>query len=196
LKSVPSQSTVSRKKTSSVELVTRARIARGCSADLSDCAATRLLHAQGAVQRAGKLRVAARKTQRDAILFAPMEHWECGSVRRKNRQRVAASRDFSPYQKARDDFLAEPFAASWAHATVFGTRTIIAAPRESQSDSLGALAGVVWTVREIDSAHIPGSHGPRCLVYENSEVVRRIWIFPETWMTMPADALLRLAAIS
>jgi hypothetical protein len=129
------------------------------------------------------------------VLVAPMQRSDSGSVRRQERQRTAAAEELSPFRKSRDDKHDEPHATFWAHAVVFGTRTIIALPREN-NDGRGGLAGTVWTVREVDTRHIPGSRGPRCLVYENSEIVRRVWLFPTTWVTLSADELLRLAAIT
>jgi hypothetical protein len=52
--------------------------------------------------------------------------------------------------------------------------------------------GVAWTVRELDTRGVPGARGPRCLVFEHPELVRRLWTYPVTWTALSDAALLRL----
>lgn len=49
-----------------------------------------------------------------------------------------------------------------------------------------------WHVREVDARGVPGSRGPRCLIFENPEIIRRLWKYPSNWLTLSDDALLRV----
>src|SRR4051794_35182356 len=50
---------------------------------------------------------------------------------------------------------------------------------------------MVWDVREADARDVPGARGPRCLIFESPEVVRRVWVFPANWRELDDDALWR-----
>lgn len=41
--------------------------------------------------------------------------------------------------------------------------------------------GRSWNVREVASPDVPPTHGPRCLVFESAEAVRRVWSYPDVW---------------
>ena len=49
------------------------------------------------------------------------------------------------------------------------------------------------TIREIDAQTIPGARAPRCLVFENHTVVRRLWDVPASWRSLSVAALFCLA---
>ena len=75
----------------------------------------------------------------------------------------------------------------WADARVYAARRI--PPKETD-------VGEVFTVRELDARAMPGAHGPRCLVFENHSVVRRVWHYPDDWRRMSDAALLAVAGLS
>ena len=50
--------------------------------------------------------------------------------------------------------------------------------------------GTTWHVKEIDASALPGNRGPRCLIFETQELMRRIWHYPERWYELPDAALL------
>jgi len=56
--------------------------------------------------------------------------------------------------------------------------------------------GVEWRVREVNAAHVPGSHGGRCLIFDSDMTVRRVWDYPATWMTLADEDLWHLATIN
>jgi hypothetical protein len=49
-----------------------------------------------------------------------------------------------------------------------------------------------WTVREVNAAAVPGAAAPRCLICESDDVVRRIWRYPDNWLGLSDDDLLRI----
>lgn len=49
-----------------------------------------------------------------------------------------------------------------------------------------------WTVREVDAHRTPGAPTTSCLICESSDVVRRLWRYPENWRSLPDDELWRL----
>lgn len=49
-----------------------------------------------------------------------------------------------------------------------------------------------WTVREISTDAVPGAAAPRCLICESDDVVRRIWRYPENWVDLTDDELMRI----
>lgn len=53
--------------------------------------------------------------------------------------------------------------------------------------------GRYWTVFERTCADLPASRGPTCLVFECSEVVRRLWSYPDDWRSLDCEALERLS---
>jgi hypothetical protein len=75
----------------------------------------------------------------------------------------------------------------WASVRVHEVRSVV--------DAGDASRGATWTVRELDTRGLPGARGDRCLVFENHEVVRRVWTFPAAWATLADAALLRLAGL-
>ena len=46
-----------------------------------------------------------------------------------------------------------------------------------------------WIVREVNSAHVPGSRGARCLVFSSADVVRRVWRYPPNWRVLDDQVL-------
>ena len=53
--------------------------------------------------------------------------------------------------------------------------------------------GLVWTVTERDAGGVPGSRGPRCLVFSSQEAVRRVWEYPIGWRDLLTPALIALS---
>ena len=53
--------------------------------------------------------------------------------------------------------------------------------------------GVQWTVTECDGSQVPGSRGPRCLIFASPEAIRRVWEVPPDWYTLPDAALFALS---
>jgi hypothetical protein len=49
-----------------------------------------------------------------------------------------------------------------------------------------------WRVREVDTTHVPGARGPRCLIFEADGVVRRVWNYPASWAELSDSDLWRL----
>jgi hypothetical protein len=49
-----------------------------------------------------------------------------------------------------------------------------------------------WSIREVDTNTLPGASGPRCLICESDDVVRRVWRYPENWPSLTDDELLDL----
>ena len=49
-----------------------------------------------------------------------------------------------------------------------------------------------WTVREVDAPRIPGAPTTSCLICESSDVVRRLWRYPQNWRSLTDDELWRL----
>jgi hypothetical protein len=52
--------------------------------------------------------------------------------------------------------------------------------------------GQRWQVRELDASHVPGARSDRCLICESTEVIRRLWSYPNDWVTLDDQALFRL----
>jgi hypothetical protein len=49
-----------------------------------------------------------------------------------------------------------------------------------------------WLVREVSADAVPGASAPRCLICESDDVVRRIWRYPENWLELSDDELMRI----
>ena len=49
-----------------------------------------------------------------------------------------------------------------------------------------------WTVREMDARGVPGARAPTCLICESTEVIRRLWDYPNDWRKLDDAALVRL----
>lgn len=56
---------------------------------------------------------------------------------------------------------------------------------------VAVYAGRSWTIREMETDKLPWALADRCLICEDGSVVRRFWVYPEDWRTMPADDLAR-----
>jgi hypothetical protein len=56
------------------------------------------------------------------------------------------------------------------------------------------VAGVAWRVVDRAAAHVPGSRGPRCLIFLSVGLVRRVWIFPARWRLLTPHELEALMA--
>jgi hypothetical protein len=55
------------------------------------------------------------------------------------------------------------------------------------------IDGVLWSVREVDAARVPGARGERCLLFETEGVIRRVWSYPDDWRSVPDETLRILA---
>ena len=53
--------------------------------------------------------------------------------------------------------------------------------------------GVLWTVTERNAENVPGSRGPRCLIFASTEAVRRVWIYPPGWRDLLTPSLIALS---
>ena len=38
-----------------------------------------------------------------------------------------------------------------------------------------------WTLREMDARSVPGARAATCLICESTEVIRRLWNYPDDW---------------
>jgi hypothetical protein len=74
----------------------------------------------------------------------------------------------------------DPIDPSWAHSRVITIRNLVDGE------------GIEWIVRELDAANTPGRQNARCLVFENHQLVRRIWHFPPHWGSLSDAALIAL----
>jgi hypothetical protein len=119
-----------------------------------------------------------------------------GRVVRRAARRPQAAATAGPSGDTPDAPGAPP--ARWAGATVYAERTIAGPDRDLPREGIpGDPAGQgTWRVRELDARGRPGAQGPRCLVFEHHEIVRRVWQYPATWVTLPVAALLRLAGLA
>lgn len=52
---------------------------------------------------------------------------------------------------------------------------------------------VLWIVTERDADDVPGSRGPRCLVFSSSEALRRVWRYPAAWRDLLTPSLIALS---
>src|SRR4051812_23417687 len=107
-------------------------------------------------------------------------------IRPSERRRNAAAEETRDSRTKTDELPLD----EWAHASVFASRIVQGLVDDPDGESVNEAN---WTVREIDARNIPGALGPRCLVFESVEMVRRLWVYPAAWMSLPARALLRLA---
>lgn len=116
----------------------------------------------------------ARHAGREPFMAVPA----MGSLRRTADRVVAAS------ESRRTEGQPSSAARRWARAVVVAERTVMDAGRHP------------WTVRELDTRDAPGAAAPRCLVFENSEVVRRLWRYPADWLALPDGDLLAIVQAS
>lgn len=49
-----------------------------------------------------------------------------------------------------------------------------------------------WTVREMDARDVPGARAPSCLICESTEVIRRLWDYPDDWRKLDDAELAKL----
>jgi hypothetical protein len=54
--------------------------------------------------------------------------------------------------------------------------------------------GTTWRVREMDADTLPGARGARCLVFDSGRSMRRSWVVPDDWRTMPEATLAALVS--
>jgi hypothetical protein len=101
----------------------------------------------------------------------------------------------APERRAPSD--APDAAEQWAGAKVYAIRSLTeSAGAEGDAGAERAeAADPSWRVRELDTSELPGARGHRCLVFENHQVVRRVWVYPASWMTMPVADLLQLVRV-
>jgi hypothetical protein len=153
----------------------------------------RALALQDAVETARELRRAAR--DRAAFLRAvrrlpPVAALVIGTASR----RATHAGEWRSLRAARHDRVAssghEPeavLARVWAGRLVLRVREVVCATEDT--DQLG------WTVRELDARDAPGAGAATCLVFENHQIVRRLWAFPADWAALGDGALLRVAGL-
>jgi hypothetical protein len=48
---------------------------------------------------------------------------------------------------------------------------------------------VHWSLREVDARRVPGARAPKCLICESTDVIRRLWVYPDDWKSLTDDAL-------
>jgi hypothetical protein len=65
-------------------------------------------------------------------------------------------------------------------------------PAAARRTVIDASTGHAWQVWEVDTTHMPGARGPRCLIFDGREVIRRVWSVPDDWRGMTDEGLLRL----
>jgi len=53
--------------------------------------------------------------------------------------------------------------------------------------------GVYWTVTERDATDLPGTRGPRCLIFASPEAIHRVWEFPAGWRDLSTQSLIALS---
>lgn len=53
--------------------------------------------------------------------------------------------------------------------------------------------GLLWSVTERNTENVPGSRGPRCLIFASTEAVRRVWIYPAGWRDLLTSSLIALS---
>jgi hypothetical protein len=54
-------------------------------------------------------------------------------------------------------------------------------------------SGISWTVREIDGKDVPAARGERCLIFECTNAVRRVWRYPRHWRELKDPELAKLS---
>ena len=81
----------------------------------------------------------------------------------------------------------DPNAKVWGLAPVLAARSLYA---------MDLLHPGEWVVRELDTRAVPWASAPRCLVFENDDVVRRLWRYPSNWLTITDRALLALVGVT
>lgn len=185
-----------------------ARRAGGRRTNLSHRARARALceRAISAIDRAGelgaklrRLNSAARRECRRALdLSRFTQPSDSGRiVRAPLRQRRAAAMSDPPAPERRAPSDAPDAAEQWAGAKVYAIRSLTeSAGAEGDAGAERAeAADPSWRVRELDTSELPGARGHRCLVFENHQVVRRVWVYPASWMTMPVADLLQLVRV-
>lgn len=53
--------------------------------------------------------------------------------------------------------------------------------------------GVQWEVTEVPGERVPAARGERCLIFSSPVAIRRVWIYPESWVRMSGAELLDLS---
>lgn len=53
--------------------------------------------------------------------------------------------------------------------------------------------GVQWEVTEVSGRTVPAARGERCLIFSSHVAIRRVWVYPDTWVRMSARELLDLS---
>jgi len=143
------------------------------------------------VRSAERLRGAPDQTA--AKLHSPGRYVGGRVIRPSERRRNAAAEETRDLRTKIDRVPTDELPLDeWAHASVFASRIVQGLVDDPDGESVNEGN---WTVREIDARNIPGALGPRCLVFESVEMVRRLWVYPAAWMSLPARALLRLAGL-
>ena len=52
--------------------------------------------------------------------------------------------------------------------------------------------GRQWRVFRADTSQVPGAPTRECLIFDGSDVVRRVWRVPADWPELPSEELLEL----
>lgn len=50
-----------------------------------------------------------------------------------------------------------------------------------------------WEVVEVDGTTVPAARGRRCLIFQASHAVRRVWSYPPEWASLGRAELVRLS---
>lgn len=53
--------------------------------------------------------------------------------------------------------------------------------------------GVQWEVTEVSGRSVPAARGERCLIFSSHVAIRRVWVYPDTWVRMSGPELLHLS---
>jgi hypothetical protein len=72
----------------------------------------------------------------------------------------------------------------------------LAAPMWDAPDAVHFVdgGGIAWRVVDCAGARVPGSRGPRCLIFLSEGLVRRVWSFPPDWRALSPAGLEALMA--
>jgi hypothetical protein len=65
-------------------------------------------------------------------------------------------------------------------------------PKTNHGERVLRRGDDTWLVREMNSEHVPGARAAHCLICESNSVVRRLWTYPDDWLTLSDDELLSL----
>ena len=157
------------------ELQARSRVIRACARTQSARASGLLAHAIGVYLSTPH--VAAQPVARVERTAAAGETPRVVRTRVVRTTRGGAAVGASARALPEED---APEPQRWSGCPVLSERVVFDARDER------------WVVREVDARTVPGAHGERCLILENHERVRRLWVYPAGWARLPGESLLAL----